>query len=271
MTNLDKVRNIKSKAISLLSECLTAFKIPESHGVGHALNVMEHCEGAIKSHQSLYLAPDEKRLGELTEISLILAALLHDADDRKYFKEGSDNAERISKSACQDVLTADEIDSVTKDVLEMISYVSTSKNGNSIPSEANIRPYILWPRFSDRLEAIGIIGIVRCWKYNSETNAPLAIESTPRPTDHAKVWEYVTPERFEAYQRSGTSASMFDHYYDKLLQIPAAFTTDVVQNEYLMTAAKTRVKPLLDLCVEYGITSKVPLEKLKQLECLGTC
>ena len=108
---------------------------------------------------------------------------------------------------------------VKADVLEMIGHVSTSENGNSVPQIALEHPEYLWPRYSDRLEAIGIIGAIRCYQYNSEKGAPLAVESTPRPQTEEELWlNHVKDERFEEYQSSGgKSASMMDHYYDKLL------------------------------------------------------
>ena len=45
-------------------------------------------------------------------------------------------------------------------VLQMISYVSASVNGNTVPQPANQDPTLLWPRFCDRLEAIGLTGKV---------------------------------------------------------------------------------------------------------------
>ena len=36
-----------------------------------------------------------------------------------------------------------------------------SANGNSIPEDALHEPELLWPRWADRLEATGEIGIVR--------------------------------------------------------------------------------------------------------------
>lgn len=55
---------------------------------------------------------------------------------------------------------------VISNAVQMISYVSASGNGNSVPPECEQAPYLLWPRFSDRLEAIGTIGMVRCFQYN---------------------------------------------------------------------------------------------------------
>ena len=55
---------------------------------------------------------------------------------------------------------------------------------------------------------------------------------------------------------------MMDHYYDKLLQI-AHFDQKVLKNEYLLSEAKKRVQPLVDVCLEYGRTGEVPEELIK--------
>ncbi|XP_023330750.1 uncharacterized protein LOC111703121 [Eurytemora carolleeae] len=118
----------------------------------------------------------------------------------------------------------------------MISYVSASVNGNTVPESALQDPTLLWPRFCDRLEAIGVIGAVRCLQYNQEEGAPLHTPLTPRPKTAEEVWTHVTEERWNKYQSGGKSASMMDHYYDKLLQI-AVFQPDVVHNKYLVLEA----------------------------------
>ena len=47
----------------------------------------------------------------------------------------------------------------------MVSLVSSSKNGDRIPEDAINNEWLLYPRYADRLEAIGIIGIERCYQY----------------------------------------------------------------------------------------------------------
>ena len=54
-------------------------------------------------------------------------------------------------------------DETANEVLVMISHVSASKNGNRVPECAKSEPEMLWPRFCDRLEAIGFIGALRCY------------------------------------------------------------------------------------------------------------
>lgn len=99
----------------------------------------------------------------------------------------------------------------------MISYVSASDNGNSVPARAKKNPEFLWPRYSDRLEAIGPIGAVRCWQYNEEVNSPKFVATTPRPKTRKEVWKAVTPDKFDKYMEKKNSDSMMDHYFDKLL------------------------------------------------------
>lgn len=152
---------------------------------------------------------------------------------------------------------------VKKETLETISYVSASDNGNEVPKRAEEHPELLWVRYADRLEAIGAIGAVRCWQYNSEKGAELSVETTPRPTTKAEVWAHVTPDRLANYMKNKTSDSMMDHYYDKLLQI-AVFDSKVVSNEYLCAEAERRVTPLLVICLKYGKTGKPPIPLIKK-------
>ncbi len=123
--------------------------------------------------------------------------------------------------------------SILAEALEMISYVSASSQGNSVPERALTNPEFLWVRFSDRLEAIGTIGVVRCLQYNEECGKPLSVETTPRPQTSEEVWANVLPERFENYMVRKESDSMMDHYYDKLLHV-AVFDPSVVQNSFLI-------------------------------------
>lgn len=222
--------------------------IEASHGLGHALRVLEHVNKALS------LADD---IREERKQAVRLAALLHDADDRKLFQKKADdkgimNAEKIMEQANAKMI-------VIKDAIHMIELVSCSKNGNSVPDDALREPELLWPRWADRLEATGDIGIIRCWQYNCEIGAPKVLSDTPRPKSEEEVWAHATNERFERYQKSGgKSNSMLDHYYDKLLRVacpPAHF----VRNGYLEQEMTDRAAPLVQVCLDYGLTGVLPL------------
>src|SRR5204863_4319085 len=83
---------------------------------------------------------------------IILAALLHDADDRKFFGDSNyKNARYLLRKIPEGDVEL---------VVHMIDLVSTSKNGNSTPVASS--GWLLIPRYCDRLEAVGKIGIERC-------------------------------------------------------------------------------------------------------------
>mmetsp|Transcript_53583 Transcript_53583/g.100436 ORF Transcript_53583/g.100436 Transcript_53583/m.100436 type:complete len:258 (-) Transcript_53583:48-821(-) len=238
---------VLQSALDGLKALCTEYRVPESHGVGHAVRVLQHVDKA--------LAVDARALPQGRRLSVRLAALLHDADDRKYFKTTEAcNASNIMKQsgACTEVISH---------ALKMIALVSCSANGNSVPAEAIKEPEWLWPRWADRLEATGDVGVLRCWQYNQEVGTPMVTPETPRPTSEAEVWASATSERFERYQQSGgKSSSMLDHYYDKLLRV-ACPPLQVVRNAYLEQEMVARAAPLVQICLAYGRTGSVPLDE----------
>lgn len=229
-------------------------EIPESHGFAHALRVLEHADRALIAAHTIVSA--SRRL------AVQLAALLHDADDMKYFPEGPaggyQNARRLAEAAGA---PADVID----DMLRMISLVSTSSNGNFIPLDATDEPEILWPRWADRLEAIGERGIVRCWQYGREVNRPIFDAFTPRPLAEAEVWFLATAERFTEYQaKTRSSTTMLDHYYNVLLSV-ARPPLHAVNNRYLEAEFKRGSAPLVKICLEYGLNGTVDEDGIRAM------
>jgi hypothetical protein len=64
-------------AVLLLNDHFVQFGVDDSHGIRHAKMVLNHMERAI--------AAKETEFGKTQKLILMFAALLHDADDRKYF------------------------------------------------------------------------------------------------------------------------------------------------------------------------------------------
>lgn len=219
------------KYIDRLKSLLEEHKVCDSHGISHALKVYSHASNAISSIRNL--TDDQK-------MAILLAALLHDADDRKFFPNNKnyDNLRKIVHDVPNDVVEL---------IIRMVDLVSSSKNGDSIPPDAKQNIWMLIPRYADRLEAIGIIGIERCWKYIKTCGNPLFTSNTPKAVDEADLWMNIaTPERYAKY--NGVSASMIDHFYDKLLRL----TVFPIRNKYFDSIAEQRRAPLVDFVLQFS-------------------
>lgn len=174
----------------------------KSHGIEHAISVMNN---AIEALKYIDILESDKKL-------VILAALLHDADDYKFFPSHT-NKENLRSVMSECGHNDDEINIVVR----MVDLVSTSKNGDNIPD--GIPEWYVIPRYADRIESLGLIGIERCYQYNITTGTKLFDVQTPILMTNKEIIEYISKniKRYETY--NGNSASMIDHYYDKLLHI----------------------------------------------------
>jgi hypothetical protein len=227
-------RQIFDKAKTKLVEIFNG--VCETHGLVHAIVVMLHCRKALINHPGTPIPEDKQTL-------ILLAAMCHDADDTKYWKD-SNNTSVVLDYCSDGLITPEE----KQYVLRLIDYVSCSKNWNRIPDEAIEHPEVLYPRFSDRLEALGHIGVKRAYIYSMKQGNPMYTDGTPKPKNLNELWSCATTERFENY--TGGSQSMMDHFYDKLLHI-GRFETS---NEYLKQMADSRTKIIIDVCLHYGQT-----------------
>ncbi len=228
----DKRAEIEDMAYQKLVTLLDG-KTDKGHGADHALVVKEHCEKATV----------DEELSEETKLEINLAALLHDADDRKIFgpSKGYPNATRILKELPLSNGSCDRI-------LKMVSLVSCSSNGNNVPP--GIEGYQLYPRHADRLEAIGEIGILRCYYYTVHVSRPLFREDTPLATTKDEIAAIATPARFQKYLRSKKSSSFIGHFYDKILHI-GDFESD---NMYFTSEARRRMEVIETFVIGFGNT-----------------
>lgn len=175
-------------------------KIPDDHGYKHAVDV---------AYLAMIAVQDSNDVAR--NIEIVAAALLHDADDRKLFKTANfENAKTLLWRA------GFKLDQIAR-IVEMIALVSASTNGNSVVEPA----WKLIPRDADRVEALGVVGVKRCYEYTFRQKHPVATAKTAIATNHNELDKIDTRARFAAYveSRGNASRSMIDHFYDKLLAI----------------------------------------------------
>eukprot|EP00571_Detonula_confervacea_P004903 CAMPEP_0172320084 /NCGR_PEP_ID=MMETSP1058-20130122/39572_1 /TAXON_ID=83371 /ORGANISM="Detonula confervacea, Strain CCMP 353" /LENGTH=301 /DNA_ID=CAMNT_0013035273 /DNA_START=193 /DNA_END=1098 /DNA_ORIENTATION=+ len=270
-------------------------QIGASHGIFHVMAVHDHAVNAIGSHNndsSDGSKPNSEKISHLTAMEIRVAAMLHDADDRKYFplkeKEPSNNVNIEMPNLPNAIAICQSADIPSESIsriLKMITWVGCSENGNSIPPEieGTNQYHLLIPRWSDRLEAVGRVGVIRCYQYNREIGAPLWKDDdfydSPRPTSEEELWEFATSERFQDYlkgdqrggkkkkdsKKKGDGSSMISHYYDKLLHV-ARPPNQIVQNKYLEEMAKESSKELVEVCLRFGETGVVDEQYMLSLE-----
>ena len=243
-------------------------EIKESHGLLHINAVFDHARRALDACKP--------PLPSHVEMEILIASLLHDVDDCKYFgRKTNEEDDPDDEYSSYDYKNAKAIlkDSLVPEtswesVLFMIDCVSCSKNGNSVPQRIEALGEYHWliPRWADRIEAVGAQGVVRCYKYTLESGQqPLWSDESPRPETYEELMAHVTPERFQAYQdRGGSSADMISHYYDKLLHV-ACPPQEIVQNPYLEEQLRGSANELIEVCLRFGRTGRVDEDYIQQL------
>jgi len=179
--------------------------VNSSHGIEHMRKVKDNSIQAVNCWNPV--------LNEITVLMIISAAFLHDADDRKLFP-GNVNYENA-----RDILNKSQIfdDDEINMIIRMIDLVSASKNKDNIPSDVIGNEWMLIPRYADRLEAFGKIGVQRTIEYTTEVGMEFYTPETLRIKNFEEFKEKVPRKRYDQY--NGISASMIDHIYDKLIHI----------------------------------------------------
>ncbi|ANB50270.1 hypothetical protein [Powai lake megavirus] len=227
-------------------EFMKNYKIA-GHGLDHFLAVRDHAINSLKFEQ---LTNDKN-------LQVILAAYLHDVDDNKIFPNSVDyqNARTILDNVFQifDYFTLNfdlSYDEFKTNIIQLISLVSCSKNGDDEPPEK----WMAIPRDADRLEAIGEIGIQRCLEYTNHIGLPYYLADTPRAKNITDINLFANTERFNNYKSGKKSISMIDHYYDKLLHIGKSDCLRS-QNKYILQEAEKRNNIMINYLLNYKYES----------------
>lgn len=226
-------RQLDELILSLNDFC-NEHNIDETHGFDHAVAVSKNALKAIECWNT--------PINIHIQLMIILASLLHDVDDKKYFPDSInyDNAKNLLSLCFKNIFTKKDI----KLIINMIDLVSASKNKDIIPKKTP--HWMLIPRYSDRLEAIGIIGLKRNLGYTIEKGMPIYLETTEKAHNIDEIQLIATKERYKNY--NGVSDSMLGHIYDKLLHIK----NFPVKNDYFNYECKKRMEPFVNFVLKFG-------------------
>lgn len=224
--------------------------VDEGHGIDHARHVLNHVDNALA-------VSNEPRTNK-SRMAIRVAALLHDVDDSKFFHtENHANARRL----LDQFFPGDE--KFHNLVIKMIKLVSFSKNGNNV--EGVTRKWLLFPRYADRLEAIGTVGIYRAYIYNKQIRRRLYISSTERAQSEEELFAIASPEKYEKYLKGKTKDKTFiGHFYAKIMHIAGHIINS--GNPYFVSHARQRHQEIINFLLYFGRTGTIQMEMIKKGE-----
>ena len=150
-----------SKVASSVEEYMSNPEFDSSHDFAHIRRVVALAKHIYATENGL-----RKRSDQSTGVLVVvLAALLHDVDDRKYA------VERLRKTSVHSILNQLEVDRNTafavEEVVKNVSYSEEVKNPNAVQKVLLQHPELAYVQDADRLDALGAIGTARCFTYSA--------------------------------------------------------------------------------------------------------
>lgn len=133
--------------------------------------------------------------GEGDEFIIILACLLHDADDRKLFPETAENNCNARKISEKNGVSRE----ITDRIIDIVNSVSFSSGKTPDSLEGKI------VQDADRLDATGAVGIARCFAFGGNHSRPIYEEGD--------------------FSSEGSGESSIAHFYSKLLKVEGLMNT----------------------------------------------
>lgn len=157
-------------------------------------------------------------------VTVQLAALLHDVDDRKLSPETYEN-----KANARRFLTENKVDDgKTDEICRIIGEISFSEG--CVPSTLEGKCV----QDADRLDAIGAVGIARAFAYGGNHNR-LMYHPDIAPNPNMSKEEYVK-----------SNSTTVNHFYEKLFKL-----TDMMNTETAKSIARERDAYMKDFIAEF--------------------
>ena len=140
-----------------------------------------------------------------------LGALLHDIADSKFHKGDETIGPKVAREFLENENVPDEVIIHIENIISNISY-----KGGNFKQKFN-SPELEVLQDADRLDAIGAVGIARCFNYGGFKNRPLY---------NPKITPNLTMSK-EEYKKS--KAPTINHFYEKLLLLKDKMNTKTGQ------------------------------------------
>ncbi|QXP73039.1 HD domain-containing protein [Tenacibaculum sp. AHE15PA] len=162
-----------------------------------------HIERVYKN--ALLIAKDE----DVDEFIVSLGALLHDIADAKFYDGDETVGPKLARDFLESEQVTEEIIIHIENIINYISFKTSLTNGEKFSS-----PELSVIQDADRLDAIGAIGIARCFNYGGFKNRALYDPEIAPNLNMTK----------EEYKKS--TAPTINHFYEKLLLLKDKMNTE---------------------------------------------
>jgi uncharacterized protein len=143
------------KVYVLVQEFFRNPKFDASHDFAHVERV---------TRNAISIFHQEKASHDLNPFTVLLGALLHDVEDRKYSTSLGLEQSAIQKTLLDCGLSQDYAGTIKK-LVDGVSYSSEIKDPNRVRELILEIPELAVVQDADRLDAIGAIGIARCFTF----------------------------------------------------------------------------------------------------------
>ncbi|KAF2640948.1 hypothetical protein P280DRAFT_334035 [Massarina eburnea CBS 473.64] len=189
-----------------------------SHDYQHILRVVSNAHLILRAEQSA-----NPTLSYDTT-ALFLAAFLHDVGDHKYVQVGEDPANQVSQLLLSHGVAFSLAERVQA-VVRHVSYTHELRNPRSVADVLRRFPELGVVQDADRLDAIGAVGVARCFAYAG------------------------------AKRKGEPMAVAIDHFNDKLLKLPGLMKTGTGRR-----LAEKRMEVLVGFAKEFNEEARLSFD-----------
>ncbi len=178
---------------------------------------LKHAEGGHDWFHILRVYNNSKLIAKNENVDLFiveLGALLHDIADSKFHDGDETIGPKIARKFLESQNLENSIISHIEKIISNISYKSSLTDSKvRSPEQKFSSPELNVIQDADRLDAIGAIGIARCFNYGGFKNRSIHNPDIPPKLNQSK----------EAYKNS--TAPTINHFYEKLLLLKDKMNT----------------------------------------------
>lgn len=156
----DQEISVVNKIYTFTEEYFKNPRFDASHDFNHVQRVVANALAILEKEEELR---KHKLQPALNPLSVILGSLLHDVEDKKYMIAGENPSP--TKSAVIDAGLSEEYAEHMQQLVEGVSYSSEVKDPRRVIDLIEAIPELAIVQDADRLDAIGAVGIGRCFTF----------------------------------------------------------------------------------------------------------